>query len=303
MVTKLIKSIHLARALSLQICLLSLMFCVSCSSASVQSSASNVPETDKTTRLSSSKSEPNRIDSILGKLNEHTQNLKTYQCQIEYRYVQPSVFDAQTLRKGVLYFQKNDKISKLRINFQTLQQDEEPERKYSEQYIIVDGTTLPDTNGKYKGLWLVQLDYELKKPKFIQITYEQEPNKPVDVFDLVGQRLPMIGFTKTDKLKEQFDISISEKNTELIQLQLKVKPNSIYKDDYAQIDCSIDEKLNLPVEIKAKSTEPEGESLENKDVYEIKFLKAQINKDIDKKVFDFQIPKDFDKPDIYPLDN
>ncbi len=307
------------------ICVLSLIFCISCSSASIETvEPNNVQKTDKT--------EPNRIDSILDKLNKRTQELQTYQCQIEYRYIQPSVFDAQTLRKGVLYFQKKDNISRLRVNFQTLQQDEDKEQKYNEQYIIVNGKSLPGTEGnttlrsstslrstRYQGLWLIQLNYELKNCKYIQLTGPGEPNKPVDVFELVSKNLPIIGFTKSERLKEEFEISLPQKNTEhrtqntelilnqsgsgLIQVQLKVKPNSVYKDEYVQIDCLIDDKLNLPVGIKAISTDPEGETLENKDVYEIKFINSHINEKIDEKVFDFQIPKEFDKPEVYTLEN
>ncbi len=315
MVTKLIQAI----------CVLSVMFCVSCSSASDQ----NTVETHGRASL------PNRIDSILDKLNERTRELQSYQCQIEYKYVQPSVFDAQTIRRGILYYLKSNEsgksLSKLRVNFQTLQQDEDEEQKYNEQYIIVDGTSIPDSGGKYKGLWLVQLDYELKNCKYIQLTLNQsgsgltqadssndEPNKPVDepghpsrdVFELISTKLPIVGFSKTDRLKEEFEISLVTQNDPVethgrasLQLQFKVKPNSVYKDDYVQIDCVIDEKQNLPVEIKAISTEPTGETLENKDLYEIKFTNTQINEKIDEKVFDFEIPKDFGKPDVYPLEN
>lgn len=286
----------MVRKLIQTICVLSLMFCVSCSSASVEPNG-----------LKSEKTEPNKVDVILEKLNAKTQALKTYQCQIEYRHVQPSVFDTQTLRKGVLYYSKKEKSSNLRVNFTTSQQDEEQERKYNEQYIIVDGAALPKTDGRYEGLWLVQLDYEIKSAKYIQIAEAGEPNKPVDVFELVSKKFPIVGFAQADQLKEEFEITIPAKkkdsSDDLIHVQLKVKPNSVYKDNYVQIDCWIDEKQNLPVEIHAISTEPEGESAENKDHYDIKFLKAQVNEKIDKKVFDFQIPKDFDEPEFYPLDN
>ena len=115
----------------------------------------------------------------------------------------------------------------------------------------------------------------------------------------------MVGFTKSDQLKEQFEITLPEqKNSEqkdIIQVHLKVKPNSVYKDDYAQIDCWIDEKLNLPVKIVAISTDPAGEPMDQKDFYELKFLNAKVNEKIDKDVFKFEIPKGFDEPEIYPL--
>ncbi len=84
-------------------------------------------------------------------------------------------------------------------------------------------------------------------------------------------------------------------------MHLKVKPNSVYKDDYVYIDFWIDKKLGLPAKIVTVSTEPATESVELKDVFEIKFLKPQFNKKIDRKVFDFKIPPGFDEPDIKPL--
>ena len=80
---------------------------------------------------------------------------------------------------------------------------------------------------------------------------------------------------------------------------MKVKPNSIYKDDYISIDFWIDEKLNLPAKIVAVKSEPEPPF---GDIVELKFLKPKINKGIDKKVFELKIPKDFSEPQITPLE-
>ena len=285
----------------------SMLFCVSCSSGSEQNPA-NVVESNNT-----QKTEPNLVDSILGKMNESTRALQSFQCEINYKFVQPSVFDAQTIRKGILYYSKikdlkstnaSGVISKLRVNFQTLQQDEDEEQEYKEQYIVLDGALLPNSNGKYKGLWLIQMNYESKNCKYIRLADTDEPNKPVDVFELLSKNLPIVGFTKTDRLKEEFDISAarqsggSDTDGGLIQVQLKVKPNSVYNDDYLQIDCLVDEKLSLPVGITAISTEPEGETPENKDLSEIKFINPKVNEKIDEKVFDFEIPDDFGEPEV-----
>jgi hypothetical protein len=286
---------------------------ISCASESTDSnsisgSASNVSVQD-------SNQQAKAIDSILEKLNKHTSELKSLQCKIEYLHEQPSMFGAQSLRKGILYYSKSDSKSasgasvnntKLRVNFQTLKQDEDDEREYKEQYIFVDGSSLPKTKtvSKFEGLWLVQMDYEFKSVKYIQITEADEPNSSQgnDIFEIISKRLPMVGFTKVGTLKEQFEISLPEQKNkdseDITQVHLKVKPNSVYKDYYVQIDFWIDQKLNLPVKIKAISTEPEGETLENKDLYEIKFLDVKVNEKLDNKVFDFQIPKDFDEPEI-----
>ena len=115
----------------------------------------------------------------------------------------------------------------------------------------------------------------------------------------------MIGFTKIEDLKKQFQITLVEQKKsepeDFIQIHLKVKPNSVYKDRYIFIDFWIDKKLGLPAKIVAVSTEPANEPAEQKDILEIKFLKPKVNRKINEKVFNFKIPKDFGEPEISPL--
>lgn len=66
----------------------------------------------------------NSVDVILQNLSHQTSTLKSYQCRIEYRFSQP-LLGSQTVRAGALYYLKSDGRSNLRINFQTLKQDEE----------------------------------------------------------------------------------------------------------------------------------------------------------------------------------
>jgi len=236
------------------------------------------------------KVKPDPVEAVLKQLNQKTAELKSYEGRIEYRISQP-LFESETLRKGVLYYARFDKKkTKLRINFQTLKQDDEKEQKYIEQFI-------------FDGVWLTQLDYQIKTVRCHQLA---EPNKPVDAFELASKNLPIIGFTKIKDLKKQFDIKLIEPQKEhtsvipakagiqqFIHLHLKVKPDSIYKDDYTHIDFWIDKKLGLPARIVAASTE--------QDIYQIKLLKPKVNKELDKKVFEFKIPRGFGKPEIIPL--
>ena len=219
----------------------------------------------------------NSVETILKQLKQKTTRLKSYQAQIEYRFKQP-LLESETLRKGILYYQKFDGKSKLRVNFQTLKQDDEKEQKYIENFI-------------FDSIWLTHIDYQFKAVKRYQLA---EPNKPVDAFDLAKRGLPIIGFTGIEDLKKQFEIKLvkpkKQKPDNLIQLNLKVKPDSIYKDDYTTIDFWIDGKLNLPARVVAVSTE--------EDIYEIKFLQPKVNKEIDKKLFEFEIPKGFTVEEI-----
>jgi outer membrane lipoprotein-sorting protein len=238
------------------------------------------------------------VDKVLEQLNNSTHELKSYQGQIEFKFIQPALFDSQDLRKGTLYYTKEGNKSKLRLNFQTRKQDEEKEQKYIEQYIVFDGDSLTYPGRRFEGTWLVGIDYQIPEVKLVQLTEQDDPNKPMDVFELASEELPLVGFTKIEELKEQFEVSLVEQKTpeskDFIQVHLKVRPNSIHKDNYLYIDFWIDRKLNLPAKVVAVTTE--------EDIYEIKLLQPKVNKAIDSKVFDFKIPKNFGEPEIIPLE-
>ncbi|MFZ0033982.1 MAG: hypothetical protein WAK60_03200, partial [Sedimentisphaerales bacterium] len=150
---------------------------------------------------------------------------------------------------------------------------DEEEQKYIEQYI-------------FDGVWLTHIDYQIKEVKRYQ---KAEPNEPVDAFELVSENFPIIGFSRVEDLKKEFEIGLVEKQggeaKDFIQLHLKVKAASIYKDDYTSIDFWVDKELYLPAKIVAVSTE--------EDIYEIKFLKPAVNRKIDKKIFEFEVPEGF----------
>ena len=243
-----------------------------------------------------------QVDEVLEQLNRKTSELKSYQCQVEYKYVQ-KLPESESLRKGILYYLKSDRKSAMRINFNTLKQEDEAEQKYVEQYIVIDGERIPDSRHKFEGIWLVHLDYEMSQAKYYQIAEPNDSNSTEDVFDLAGRNLPILGFGRIDNLKEQFDIELVEQkkpeSEDFTQVHLKVKPNSVYKDDYISIDFWIDKKLGLPIKIYAVTTEPEPPY---GDVYEIKLLRPEVNKGIDEKVFDFKLPRGFGEPDIVPLE-
>jgi outer membrane lipoprotein-sorting protein len=227
----------------------------------------------------SEEKDANSVEAILTQLKQKTTNLTSYQAELEYRFKQP-LLESETLRKGVLYYQKTDVKSTLRVNFLTLKQEDEKERKYFEHFI-------------FDGIWLTRIDYQIKKAERHQLA---EPNKPADPFELASRDMPVIGFTKIEDLKKQFEITLVQQNKAEAEtsfhLHLKVKPDSKYKDDYTAIDLWIDKKSNLPAKITALTTE--------EDIYEIKFLKPVVNKKIDAKVFKFDIPKDF-TIEIIPL--
>ncbi len=214
---------------------------------------------------------------VLTQLSRKTKQLKSYQARVEYKFIQP-VFESTTLRKGELHYAKSGKKSKLRLNFSTLKQDDEKEQKYREDFI-------------FDGVWLAQINYQIKQVIMRQLA---EPNKPIDAFVLASRNMPIVGFAKIEDLRKQFEIKlVDQKGSErddFIQLHLKVKPDSKYKDKYTTIDFWIDKKLYLPARIVAISTE--------EDIYQIKLLKPKVNKKMSTKIFDVEIPKGFGKETI-----
>ena len=122
----------------------------------------------------------NSVEKILEQLSKKTIELQSYQAQIEYNFSQP-LLESESLRKGVLYYSKGDKESLLRINFQTLKQDDEKQQKYIEHFI-------------FDGIWLTHIDYQIRSAKRHQLA---EPNKPMDAFDLV------INMRKPDSVKDK----------------------------------------------------------------------------------------------------
>ncbi|MHC4572388.1 MAG: LolA family protein [Planctomycetota bacterium] len=219
------------------------------------------------------------VDTVLKQLNQKTMELKSYQAEIEYLFSQP-LLESQTLKKGMLYYQKGGGKSALRINLQSRKEDDEEEQRYIEHYI-------------FDGVWLTYVDYQIEQVKRYQ---QAEPNEPVDAFELASENFPIIGFSKVEDLKKQFEISLVKRQRgkagNFVQLHLKPQPDSIYKDDYTSIDFWIDKELYLPAKIVAISTE--------EDIYQIRFIKPGVNERIDRKVFDFKIPKGFGM-EIIPL--
>ena len=220
------------------------------------------------------------VEIALKQLSGATGSLKTYHCRIEYLTSQP-LFESQTLRCGELYYHKSEKKSQLRINFQTIKQDDEKQQKYLEQFI-------------FDGLWLTQIDYQLKEVKYRQLAEPNEPNQSTDVFEIVSGNFPIIGFTNIEELEKDFEIKLIEHNQPELKgfthLHLRVTENSVYKDDYSSIEFWIDNQLHLPARIVATTIE--------EDIYQIELLDAKVNKKLGKNVFEVKIHEGFNTETI-----
>jgi outer membrane lipoprotein-sorting protein len=228
----------------------------------------------------------NYVSAVLDGLRQKTARLQSYQCEVNYLFSQP-LLESKTLRTGNLYYIRSGNGSKLRINFDTLTQEDGPKQNYKECYI-------------FDGQWLTHIDYQIKQVQKRQLA---EANEQIDAFELAKRNFPLIGFDKSEDLKKEFDVNLaSEPNGvnpaqagihDLIQLHLTVKPNSHYKEDYKSVEVWIDKQLMLPARISAVSTQD--------DIYEFSFIKPKVNEAISEKIFEFTVPEGFGKPEIIPL--
>jgi hypothetical protein len=223
------------------------------------------------------------LDDVLNRLRLKTTALKSYKCRIEYLFIQdPELLDSRTLRKGALYYLKNKPNSDLknkpnsylRLDFDTIKQDDGVETGQKEQFL-------------YDGVWLAKIDYQLSKVDY----YQQAPEgKPQDVFEFVSENFPIVGFSKTDDLQKQFEIKLVElpvDPNDPVHLHLTVRKDSIYKDDYRYIDFWIDGRTFLPARVVSKSTAD--------DVYDIQFLDAVIDKNLENALFAVETPASFSR--------
>jgi outer membrane lipoprotein-sorting protein len=215
------------------------------------------------------------LESVLTALQKKADELTSYQCKIDYLVTQP-LLESKTRRTGVLFYARLDDRSYLRIDFDTLQQDEEPQQQYREQFI-------------FDGVWLQHISYATQSVERRQIA---EPNRPVDAFSLASQHVPVFGFAKVGDLRQQFDIELvlDEQAGPLAtqHLHLTAKPDSTYKEDYKTIDFWIDKTAGLPAQVKAVGTEADVG-----DIYEIRLIEPKVNAGIDKSVFQVRAPASF----------
>jgi len=235
---------------------------------------------------------PTTVEDILQRLRQRTEALRTYQCKLRYLFIQePELLDSRTLSEGLLFYARDPNrpdprnpkrrgTSTLRVNFQTRQQDDGKKMPHREELL-------------FDGVWLTRLDYAGRKID----RYQKAPtDKPVDVFELIEHNFPIIGFSRTQALAEQFDIRLAaDLKADLkapIHLRLRVKKTSKFKDDYDTIDFYIDRTLFLPQRIVTTNTQG--------DIYDITFLAPKVNKPLPSGVFEIQAPDGFER-NIHPL--
>lgn len=217
------------------------------------------------------------ISVVLEKLSASTHKLESYKSKLFYTFSQP-VFETKTVREGELFYKKYDSKSKLRINFESIKQDNEKAEKQLQEYI-------------FDGVWLTVIDHPLRDVKRFQ---QAEVNEPVDAFELAAANFPMIGFGRERNLDENFEVIGMEKKGGKIKLILQTRDNCEYSDDYEKIELWLDSKAYLPVRIEAYTPE--------EDIYIFEMKKEKINGKIRDKVFDYTIPAGFVESKVVPME-
>ena len=232
----------------------------------------------KTSSTKERNKEPDQVEKILAELSKQTGKLKSYQAQISYLFVEaPEMLDMQTLRKGMIYYLKDEKGSQIRINFLSRRQDDDEEQKYRKEYI-------------FDGVRLIEIDYRLKQVTIREIATKDRPR---EVFEFISGNFPIIGFGSGEDLRKDFSIShVAGDDPNLVQLHLEVKKESKYEDKYKTVEFWVDKKAKLPVRVVANSTEG--------DIYDIKFIEPKVNKKIKMAVFKLETPADFSN-NVIPL--
>jgi hypothetical protein len=247
-----------------------------CSSAKTDTGRSVAAPTDH------SESDAAAIRGILAKINIAAKQLESCQAAISYLFIQdPELLDTHVLRTGTLYYQKQDGRSNLRIRFDDIKQDDFAAEKQREEYL-------------FDGVWLTHINFKLEQIDL----YQQAPeDKPIDVFELINHNFPLIGFSGTDHIEKEFDISLKHNPADPNEppcLILTVKNDSKFKESYEKVLFTIDEKLNLPRKVVAFTPQ--------KDESHVDFSYVNVNKKLKNAVFALETPKHFRK-NIERLEN
>ena len=233
----------------------------------------NQPSEPPTTQEQPPSRQSGEIEEILLKMHNATMQLKSCQAKLSYLFIQdPELWDSKTLQNGMLYYQKNDERSQLRIRFDDIKQEDFEPEKRREEFL-------------FDGVWLTRIDFKLKQ---IDRYQKAQEDKPIGVFELISHSFPLVGFANIEQLKKDFDVSLPEKTDESnksIHLLLSVKKGSKYENEYKKIDFRADSETYMPQQIIAYSSQG--------DIYDIKFIELEVNKKLKTAVFTIETTPDF----------
>ncbi|MFC1764588.1 outer membrane lipoprotein carrier protein LolA [Planctomycetota bacterium] len=219
------------------------------------------------------------LEVLLGRIQQASQALDTYQCELDYIYTQP-LLDSSTRRRGAVYYVQQDTTqSMLRIRFDTIQEDEGDRETYREDMT-------------FDGVWWTHLDYRRRSMQKRQLA---DANAPMHAMDLAGQSVPIIGFQGVERLRKEFVISLPETDESVedaVKLRLVPKGDPA-SADYQLVEVWVDKASHLPVQVQAQNI--------NEEIYTLRFLASKVNQPLVDAVFEINVPPGFGEPEIIPL--
>ena len=214
-------------------------------------------------------SEKLTVEQILVKITEKTEKLDSFTSNIVYSLTEdPEIFETTTSYTGNFRYLKTEQRQYAMLEFNARKQDEFPIEQYRQTYI-------------FDGVWLTRIDYPLKQINRDQIAPEDEPQ---DVFKLLSEDFPLIGFSGADKLADAYDIKLTSAKDGRYSLNLNLREDA--EVSYRDIEFVIDSRDFLPRTIKATSTS-------DNSVCVIELDSVAVNGKLTEKVFKFDIPEDF----------
>jgi outer membrane lipoprotein-sorting protein len=216
-----------------------------------------------------------RTDAVLRELAAKNERIESCSCRLEYRFTQP-LFESESLRTGRFFYARSPEQSRIRVDFETLRQDEGPQRAYRESYI-------------YDGAFLVHINYPIRQVRRYRRADPNEPDR-----SRLPEGIPILGLSRISHLKQQFNVVLAGNDAEgesgQVEFLLEPKPDSGYRDEFSSVTVWIDGESGLPVRIRALSIE--------EDIYEIRLIEPRINAELGRDTFEAVIADGFSGSDV-----
>jgi outer membrane lipoprotein-sorting protein len=213
---------------------------------------------------------PLSASQIMEKVASRGSALESFTSEITYSLTEePDIFEITTTYTGFFKYLETDERQYAMIDFRTRQEDELPAEDYHQLFV-------------FDGVWLSRIDHRLKQVNRDQLAREDEPE---DVFKLISEDFPLMGFSGADKLLQKYDAVLEETDKKDVYV-ISLEPKEDSDAKYSDIRFVIDGKSLLPLEVRAKS-------LTDNSICNIELTDRKINAGVDEDVFKFDIPKDY----------
>ncbi|MFI4912480.1 MAG: outer membrane lipoprotein carrier protein LolA [Sedimentisphaeraceae bacterium JB056] len=210
------------------------------------------------------------VERLMEKIAEKGSELESFSANIMYSLTEdPEIFETTTIYTGTFNYLKTEQRQYAMIDFITRQEDELPVEDYHQRYV-------------FDGVWLTRIDYQLKQVNKDQLVPEDEPE---DVFKLIGEDFPLMGFSGTDRLSDRYDIEF-EQSDDSRSYELNLTPKEQSDVKYSEIRFVIDSGTLLPRSIKAVSSS-------DSSICDIQLDGSVINTELNEEIFKVEIPDDF----------